>query len=34
MFTMQTERTPILQNNSRMKSIVELFGLVDIKADH
>ena len=33
MFTMQTDRTPILQNNSRMKSIVELFGL-DIKADH
>ena len=34
MFTMQTDRTPILQNNSRMISIVELFGLVDIKADH
>ena len=34
MFTMQTDSAPILQNNTRMKSIVELFGLVDIKADH
>ena len=34
MVTMQTDRSPILQNNSLLKSIVELFGLVDIKADH